>query len=102
MLRERSASTFDSPTRKKPSVTLTARPASGVPRACSVDFINRPGTFLTPPPAKSDGGLDRFGAPDHGADILLALGIGRVLVIQHDALRHRRDLVAGRWLADPV
>src|SRR5271155_3525581 len=55
MLRERSVSTLDSPTRKKPSVTLTARPASGVPRACSLDFINRPGTLLTPPPAKSGG-----------------------------------------------
>src|ERR1700692_4220725 len=55
MLRERSASTFDSPTRKKPSVTLTARPASGVPRACSLDFIRMPGTLLTPPPEKSGG-----------------------------------------------
>src|ERR1700674_4631695 len=54
-LRARSASTFDSPTRKKPSVTLTARPASGVPRACSLDFIKMPGTLLTPPPAKSGG-----------------------------------------------
>src|ERR1700722_15856723 len=55
MLRERSASTFDKPTRKKPSVTLTARPASGVPRACSFDFIRMPGTLLTPPPEKSGG-----------------------------------------------
>src|SRR5271168_1760396 len=55
MLRERSESTFDNPTRKKPSVTLTARPASGVPRACSFDFIRMPGTLLTPPPAKSGG-----------------------------------------------
>src|SRR5665213_1644314 len=55
MLRERSASTLDSPTRKKPSVTLTARPASGVPRACSLDFIRMPGTLPTPPPAKSGG-----------------------------------------------
>src|ERR1700710_2833250 len=55
MLRARSASTFDSPTRKKPSVTLTARPASGVPRACSLDFISRPGTLPTPPPTKSGG-----------------------------------------------
>ena len=46
--------------------------------------------------------LDRFGAPDHRADILLALGIGRVLVIQHDALRHRRHVLAGRRLADAI
>src|SRR5579872_4302617 len=52
---DRSASTFDRPTRKKPSVTLTARPASGVPRACSLDFIKMPGTLLTPPPEKSAG-----------------------------------------------
>src|ERR1700733_6399138 len=55
MLRERSASTFDRPTRKKPSVTLTASTAKGVPRACSLDFIRMPGTLLTPPPAKSGG-----------------------------------------------
>src|SRR5262249_52941610 len=55
MLRWRSASTLERPTRKKPSVTLTARPASGVPRACSLDFIRMPGTLLTPPPAKSGG-----------------------------------------------
>ena len=149
MLRARSASTFDRPTRKKPSVTLTASPASGVPRACSLDFIRMPGTLPTPPPAKSGGrmkvssavwlagsevsvlrrndivilnlrsgismsartaisgfwpagGLDRFGAPDHRADILLALGIGRILVIQHDALRHRRDLIGRRRLADAI
>src|SRR5215510_10791291 len=54
-LRERSASTLDRPTRKKPSVTLTARPASGVPRACSLDFIRMPGTLPTPPPEKSGG-----------------------------------------------
>src|ERR1700732_462876 len=55
MLRARSASTFDKPTRKKPSVTLTASPASGVPRACSLDFIRMPGTLPTPPPLKSGG-----------------------------------------------
>ena len=55
MLRARSASTFESPTRKKPSVTFTASPASGVPRACSFDFIRIPGTFETPPPGKSGG-----------------------------------------------
>src|SRR5258707_8844823 len=55
MLRERSASTLESPTRKKPSVTLTARPASGVPRACSFDFIRMPGTLETLPPGKSGG-----------------------------------------------
>src|ERR1700726_1980675 len=54
-LRWRSASTLDSPTRKKPSVTFTASPASGVPRACSLDFIRMPGTLLTPPPEKSGG-----------------------------------------------
>src|SRR3979490_2484017 len=54
-LRARSVSTLLKPTRKKPSVTLTARPASGVPRACSLDFIRMPGTLATPPPAKSGG-----------------------------------------------
>src|SRR5476649_2642493 len=54
-LRLRSASTLDRPTRKKPSVTLTASPASGVPRACSLDFIRMPGTLPTPPPVKSGG-----------------------------------------------
>src|SRR4051794_11446049 len=54
-LRERSASTFDRPTRKKPSVTFTASPASGVPRACSLDFIKMPGTLPTPPPSKFGG-----------------------------------------------
>src|SRR3954466_9479331 len=54
-LRLRSASTLERPTRKKPSVTLTARPASGVPRACSFDFIRMPGTLATPPPEKSAG-----------------------------------------------
>src|SRR6478672_10562911 len=34
---------------------LTASPASGVPRACSLDFIRMPGTLETPPPAKSGG-----------------------------------------------
>src|ERR1700712_2176208 len=58
MLRARSDSTLDRPTRKKPSVTLTARPASGVPRACSLDFIRMPGTLPTPPPAKSDGRIN--------------------------------------------
>src|ERR1700751_3495439 len=29
--------------------------ASGVPRACSLDFIRMPGTLPTPPPAKSGG-----------------------------------------------
>ncbi len=49
------------------------------------------------------GGLDRLGAPHHGADILLALGIGRILVIEHDALRHRRDrLIGRRRLADAI
>src|SRR5262245_25326764 len=47
------------------------------------------------------GGLHRFGAPDHRADILLALGIGRILVIEDDALRHRRDVVLRR-LADTI
>src|SRR3954463_3509846 len=51
-LRARSASTLERPTRKKPSVTFTARPASGVPRACSLDFIRMPGTLETPPPSK--------------------------------------------------
>src|SRR5271154_1771330 len=55
MLRARSLSTLDSPTKKKPSVTFTASPASGVPRACSLDFIRMPGTLLTPPPLKSGG-----------------------------------------------
>src|SRR5689334_6925853 len=55
MFRVRSASTLESPTRKKPSVTFTASPASGVPRACSFDFIRMPGTLETPPPAKSGG-----------------------------------------------
>src|SRR4029078_1496640 len=55
MLRERSASTLESPTRKKPSVTFTASPASGGPRACSLDFIRMPGTLERPPPAKSGG-----------------------------------------------
>src|SRR5215207_6743869 len=54
-LRARSESTFDSPTRKKPSVTLTASADSGVPRACSLDFIRMPGTLPTPPPVKSCG-----------------------------------------------
>src|SRR5205085_1386495 len=56
-LRPRSESTFDNPTRKKPSVTFTASPASGVPRACSLDFIRMPGTLETPPPEKSGGRL---------------------------------------------
>src|SRR5271165_2118151 len=55
MLRPRSASTLERPTRKKPSVTFTASPASGVPRACSLDFIKMPGTLPTPPPLKSGG-----------------------------------------------
>src|SRR5271154_3104370 len=55
MLRARSLSTLDSPTKKKPSVTFTASPASGVPRACSLDFIKMPGTLPTPPPLKSGG-----------------------------------------------
>ena len=54
-LRARSESTLERPTRKKPSVTFTARPASGVPRACSLDFIRMPGTLPTPPPEKSCG-----------------------------------------------
>src|SRR5437763_325914 len=54
-LRARSESTLERPTRKKPSVTFTARPASGVPRACSLDFIKMPGTLPTPPPEKSCG-----------------------------------------------
>src|SRR3954449_2195391 len=54
-LRARSASTLERPTRKKPSVTFTARPASGVPRACSLDFIRMPGTLPTPPVAASCG-----------------------------------------------
>src|SRR6195952_5240228 len=49
-LRVRSASTLERPTRKNPSVTFTASPASGVPRACSLDFIRMPGTLATPPP----------------------------------------------------
>ncbi len=36
-------------------MTLTASPARGVPRACSLDFIRMPGTLPTPPPAKSGG-----------------------------------------------
>ena len=36
-------------------MTFTARPASGVPRACSLDFIKMPGTLPTPPPEKSCG-----------------------------------------------
>ncbi len=47
-------------------------------------------------------GLDLFGTPDHRADILLALGIGGILVIQHDALRHRRELLGRRGLADAI
>ena len=39
------------------------------------------------------GSLDLFGAPDHRADILLALGIAGILVIQHHTLRHRRGLI---------
>src|SRR6266481_4796624 len=54
-LRWRSASTLDRPTRKKPSVTFTASPASGVPRACSLDFIRIPGTLPTAPAAASCG-----------------------------------------------
>src|SRR6476620_809746 len=54
-LRARSESTLERPTRKNPSVTLTARPASGVPRACSCDFIRMPGTLETLPPGKSCG-----------------------------------------------
>src|SRR3954468_23891104 len=47
--------------------------------------------------------LDWFGAPDHRADILLTLWIGRILVVEHDLLRHRRDrLVTGRGLADAI
>ena len=49
------------------------------------------------------GRLDRFGAPHHRADILLALGIGRILVIEHHALRHRRDGCSRRRrLADAI
>src|SRR6266702_780854 len=36
---------------KKPSVTFTVRPASGAPRACSLDFIKIPGTLSTPLPS---------------------------------------------------
>src|SRR3954470_3485812 len=55
MLRARSASVLDSASRKNPSVTFTDWPASGVPRACSFDFIRMPGTLPTPPPVKSCG-----------------------------------------------
>ena len=44
--------------RKKPLVTLTASPASGVPRACSDCFIRMPGTLAMPPPGKSAGRLN--------------------------------------------
>jgi hypothetical protein len=39
------------------------------------------------------GAFDLFGAPHHGADILFALRLRGILVIEHDALRHRRNLV---------
>ena len=136
-------------------VTLTARPASGTPRACSFCFISTPGTLPMPPSAKSAGsvnmismvwlagsalsvlrrsdqvmrmlalgdldvGADRqsrgqtrprrygLGAPERRADIALALRITRILVVQHDLLRHRsgrRVRRAGRRrarLADAV
>src|SRR5258705_3224887 len=54
-LRARSESTLERPTRKKPWVIFAASPASGVPRACSLDFIKMPGTLPTPPPEKSCG-----------------------------------------------
>ena len=57
-LRCTSASTADRPIRKKPLVTLTARPASGVPRACSDCFIRTPGTLAIPPPGKSGGQIE--------------------------------------------
>ena len=52
-LRSRSVAVSDSPTIKKPSVTLTESPASAVPRASSSDFVSIPGTLPMPPPAKS-------------------------------------------------
>jgi len=42
---------------KNPSITLTASPASSVPRACSDCFIRMPGTLAMPPPRKSAGKL---------------------------------------------
>ena len=53
-----SASTADSPIRKKLLVTLTASPASGVPRVCSACFIRMPGTLEIPPAGKSAGRLN--------------------------------------------
>ena len=46
--------------------------------------------------------LDLFGAPDHRADKLLALRIGRVLVIQHHALGHRGELVRQRRRTEAI
>src|SRR5262245_8840502 len=44
--------------RKVPGVTLTASPASGVPRVCSACFIRMPGTLEMPPEGKSGGTLN--------------------------------------------
>ena len=46
------------PDEENPSVTLTASPESGVPRACSACFIRMPGTLAMPPPGKSAGRLN--------------------------------------------
>ena len=117
-------------------VTLTARPASGMPRVGSACFIRMPGTLEMPPDGKSAGSLNMIstvwlagrllsvlrrsdqvmvslrsgistsariassggwsgpgdhglGAPDRRADEALAVRIGRILLVQHDLLRHR-------------
>src|SRR4029079_9210135 len=57
-LRCMSLSSDDSPIRKYPGVTGTARPARGTPRVCSACFISTPGTFGAPPDGVSGGSVN--------------------------------------------
>src|SRR6516164_1414589 len=132
-LRSLSASTLESPIRKNPLVTFTAKPDRGTPRVCSACFIRMPGTFEMPPAEKSAGSLktistvwlagrvlstlrrsdqvmaslrsgtstvgtdrqlgrlsragrDGFGAPHGRSDGALAVGIGGILLVEHNLL----------------
>src|SRR5665213_2389732 len=104
MLRERSASTLDSPTRKKPSVTLTARPASGVPRACSFDFIRMPGTLLTPPPAKSGGRIKVSSAVWLAGSEVSVLRRNDIVILnlRSGMSMSARTAISGFWPAAPL
>src|SRR5882672_11280032 len=88
MLRARSTSTFDRPARKEPSVTLTVRALSGVPRARSVNFIMTPGALITLPPA-----ISRGSAKLHFHDVAGRQGFVVIAPdIQHRGHPHIRNL----------